>query len=771
LDSKHKELLSLPSIRLSRHQHHTRALFTFYLYHRETHNDMPTITDFPSGVQAVIEGQSSETVAEALLSQLTPEERLWLLDGDEPFWSGFMEMLTVGYNTKPYIHGQIDRISLPGLRFSDGPRGIVMGKSTPFPVSMARAATWDTSLEEKVGRAIGLEARAQGANFFGGVCINLVRHPAWGRAQESYGEDPIILGEFGSALSRGVQRNAIAVAKHYALNSMENARFTVDVTASEAVLQEVYLPHFRQVIEEGCLGIMSAYNSVNGEWAGQNGKLLENTLRHQFDFKGVVVSDFIWGLRDAALSLKAGLDVEEPLVQQRAQHLAEALKHGDVVTQYHVDRSAKRIIATQLVHYANRDKAEPSMDVVFCKEHQDLAREVSARSMVLLKNELVKHEPILPLRRAELRNVAMIGRLANVANTGDNGSSALRNSPYVVTPFEGLKSSLPNASVILEEKDDSEAAAQAAYKADVAIIIVGYTAADEGEYLDPAAMGDPALTGLFPPPDGSDAANAVLSTMGGGGDVTSLIGSAEGFGGDRKALRIRPVDVEIIKAVSAVNPRTVVCIVTAGAVITEEWRSLVPGVVVSWYSGAEGGNALADVLLGDVDASGRLPYSISTTEDHLPFLDINAKTITYDRWHGQRLLDRLGVPAAFPLGFGLSYTSFHLADLTVKHSSISERLEITIMVKNTGTREGRHVVQVYGKPQREDKEFPTRLLLGFASVTLLAKETKVVRILASARPLKMWIDGKFEWASKEAKIEVGAYSGDESALTRLVALV
>jgi beta-glucosidase len=284
-------------------------------------------------------------------------------------------------------------------------------------------------------------------------------------------------------------------------------------------------------------------------------------------------------------------------------------------------------------------------------------------------------------------------------------------------------------------------------------------------------MGDTTLTGLFPPSDGSPAADAVAKLMNGEVDLSSLMGPSDGFGGDRQSLRIRPIDVEIIKAVSAVNPRTVVCIVTAGAVITEEWRSLVPGVVVSWYSGTQGGNALADVLLGDVDASGRLPYSIPTTEDHLPYFDINAKTITYDRWHGQRLLDRLGVDAAFPLGFGLSYTSFHLDDLTVKSSSLSEKLDVTVMVKNTGTREGRHVVQVYGKPQREDKEFPARLLLGFASVKLLAKETKVVKILASTRPLKMCVDGKFEWASKEAEIEVGAYSGDESALSCRFALV
>jgi beta-glucosidase len=175
---------------------------------------------------------------------------------------------------------------------------------------MARGATWDVNLEERVGEAIGKEGRVLGANFFGGVCINLPRHPAWGRVQETYSEDPILLGEvsvltklvicwlvpgeFGAALTKGVQKNLMATVKHYALNSMENARFKVDVTCPEDVLQEVYLPHFKQVIESGCMAVMSSYNSVNGEWAGQNEHLLEDILRGQWDFQGVVVSDFIW---------------------------------------------------------------------------------------------------------------------------------------------------------------------------------------------------------------------------------------------------------------------------------------------------------------------------------------------------------------------------------------------------------------------------------------------------------------------------------------------
>src|SRR3954454_24488973 len=265
-----------------------------------------TSTDtFSQAVARIKSGADLAEETELLLAQLTPDEKLWLLDGDAEFWAGIAEMST-GYNLRPIVMGEIRRLGIPGLRFSDGPRGVVMGASTAFPVSMARGATWDVDLEERVGVAIGRELRAQGGNLFGGVCINLQRHPAWGRAQETYSEDPHMLGEFGAALVRGVRRNAMAVAKHYALNSMENARFKVDVLADDATLHEAFLPHFRRVVEEGVDAIMTSYNSVNGEWAGQNEILLEEILRRQWGFEGVTLSDFVSGLRDAGLSLCAG---------------------------------------------------------------------------------------------------------------------------------------------------------------------------------------------------------------------------------------------------------------------------------------------------------------------------------------------------------------------------------------------------------------------------------------------------------------------------------
>ena len=719
---------------------------------------------FSRCVERLRSGQPLDRVVDGLLAELTLDEKLGLLDGDIPFWDGLIDMNVSGYNRAPIPMGRVERLGIPGLLFSDGPRGVVMGHSTAFPVSMARGATWDCDLEEQVGTAIGLEGRAQGANFFGGVCINLPRHPAWGRVQETYGEDPVLLGEMGAALVRGVGPNMMAVAKHYALNSMENARFTVDVTADGATLHEVFLAHFRRVVDEGVDGIMTSYNSVNGEWVGENERLLEGVLRQRWGFAGVTVSDFLWGLRDAAKSLRAGLDVEEPFAQQRAQHLPGALQSGDV-TDSHIDRAAQRILGTQLRYYARRDDATPPVSVVFSDTHRRLAREVACRAMVLLKNEPVDGVPLLPLDGASCSSVAVIGRLADMANTGDHGSSDVR-SPAVVTPFEGLRTALPWVQISHAPADDPALAADAARAADIAVILVGYTAEDEGEYIDNEAFGDPDLLAVFPPFPDDPALQRRLEGLLTGEGGASTVGS-DGAGGDRLSLRLRPVDADIIRAVAAVNARTVVAIITAGAVITEEWRDAVPAVLLSWYSGSEGGHALADVLLGHVDASGRLPFSVPATEDHLPFFDRNAKAITYDKWFGQRLLDRDGHTAAFPLGFGLSYTSFALSELSVDEL-VGESFRAAVTVTNTGRRAGRHVVQLYGRLEAGD-DFPGRVLLGFGSVGLEPGAAARVEVAGSTRPLQRWTGDGFAAAASSVVVEAAAFAGDPHTLIAPVA--
>lgn len=716
-------------------------------------------TPFQDALARVRAGESPHAAARSLLSALTQDEKLSLLDGDTPFWPGFYGIMYDGYIVnEPYVFGEVQRLGIPGIRFTDGPRGINLGHSTVFPVSMARGATWDVSLEERVGHAIGLEGRAQGANLFGGVCINLPRHPAWGRAQETYSDDPLLLGEFGAALTKGIQRNLMATVKHFALNSMENARFQVDVKIDEAVLQECFLPHFRRVVEVGAYAVMSAYNSVNGEWAGQNEHLLTEVLRSQWGYQWLVMSDFIFGLRDPSKSLKAGLDIEAPFAQQRAdggRGLKAGLEKGEIGMEQ-VDGAGERIIASQLQFHKTRDQEEPNKEVVFSQEHQDLAREVAGRSIVLVKNEAVEGKQLLPISPSTVKKLAVVGRLANKANTGDQGSSIVRCSK-VVTPYEGLKEAFPQSEVTLSDSGDAEEAAKAAQGADVAIAMVGYTAADEGEYLVPVTGDNPALLDLFPGDDGSEAYKKIGTKM---GDMGSLWSSTEETGGDRTSVRLRKQDVDLIKATVAANARTIVCITTAGAVITEEFRHQIPGLLFGWYSGTQGGNALADILTGRVDASGRLPYAIPKSEDDLPFFDKDAKSIEYDGWFGQRLLDNKGVEAAYPLGFGLSYTSFEISELALETVG-SEGLEVSVKVSNKGGRGGRQVVQVYGTSQESGR--PKRLLLGFLPVDLDSGAARAVKIHASLRPLQRWKDGKFV-PPTNYQVEVAAFSGDSAAL-------
>jgi beta-glucosidase len=272
---------------------------------------MPIAT-FDDARQAVASGTPPTEAARGLVAVLTADEKLWCLDGDAPTWAGLTFLGRGGYHLGPGPAAQVDRVGLPGVHFSDGPRGVVVGNATCFPVAMARGATWDPELEERIGDAIGREARAVGATLTGAVCVNLLRHPAWGRAQETYGEDPHHVGELGAAFTRGLQHHLLATVKHFACNSMENARFTVDVEVDEVALHEVYLAHFRRIVDEGVASVMSAYNSVNGEWCGQNHALLTDVLRDEWGFEGFVHSDWIFGLRDAAASLSAGLDLEMP---------------------------------------------------------------------------------------------------------------------------------------------------------------------------------------------------------------------------------------------------------------------------------------------------------------------------------------------------------------------------------------------------------------------------------------------------------------------------
>jgi beta-glucosidase len=613
---------------------------------------------------------------------------------------------------------------------------------------MARGASFDPGLEERIGDAIGREIRAVGATFYGGVCVNLLRHPAWGRAQETYGEDPFHVGEMGAALARGVQRHAMACVKHFACNSMENSRFKVDVTVDERALHEAYLPHFKRVVEEGVASVMSAYNSVNGEWCGQNAELLTGILRDEWGFGGFVISDFQFGLRDPVLSVRAGLDIEMPYRQLRHQHLPAAVANGTLAVA-DIDRAVERIIAT-LLRFAHVFDEPEDRSVLACEAHRALAREAAEKSIVLLRNE----GELLPLDALRLRRLVVIGELASIPNIGDRGSSNV-HPPYVVTPLEGLRAALPGVGVHYDEGRDPQSAMQAAAEADAVVVIIGYTHQDEGEYVDPAGVAH--LFHLFPPmtdPSIGERLQAALQRPGGGMQMSP--------GGDRQALTLRESHEGLIEAVVSANPRTIVVVMGGSAVVMERWRHRVPAILMLWYPGMEGGHALANVLLGRVNPSGRLPFAIPTRPDHLPPFDRDATKATYDLWHGQWKLDRDRHAAAFPFGYGLSYTTFSLRDLSVFGQGTQRTVRVT--VANTGNRRGADVVQVYGGLPSSRYERPARRLLGFTRLELSPGESRQIGIVVSLRTLAIRDNGRWLVEPGRYEITVGHYANDPTAL-------
>lgn len=685
-----------------------------------------TTTPFDVARAAVAAGGSARAAAATVVAAMTPDEKLWCLDGDAPTWVGLKFLGGGGYHEAPFYGAVVDRVGMPGIAFSDGPRGVVIGNATCFPVSMARGATWDPDLEERLGDVIGTELRASGATLYGGVCVNLLRHPAWGRAQETYGEDPHHVGEMGAALTRGIQRHAMATVKHFAANSMENARFRVDVEVDDVALHEVYLPHFKRIVDEGVACVMSAYNQVNGEWCGDSRPLLTDILRDEWGFDGFVISDWIFGIRDAAASLRAGLDIEMPWRMIRFPNLPAALESGDASWD-DVDRAVTNVVSTLLRFDAVLSTPSPPMSVIGAEQHVALARQIAARSVVLLRNESVAGRPVLPLDTTSLDRVAVVGPLADQTNLGDGGSSDVYSLDNV-NVLDGVRAVAARAGfdVVHDDGSDVVSAATAAAAADVAIVVVGYTSDDEGEFIGDTGTD---LSGLFPAADEPDVVAAfeaslqqVLPTVR-PGHLRTRPGLGFSKGGDRQSIRLRPHDETLIEAVAAANERTVVVIQAGSAVVMSDWVRSVPGVTQAWYGGQQAGHGLADVLFGDVNPSARLPFTVAADESHLPDFDRQADHVVYDQWHGWWRSERERHVPTYPFGYGLSYTTFELGPFEL--TTYDDQIVITGSLANTGARDGADVVQVYA--ELPDAGRPRRLV-GFRRVEVAAGGSARVEI-------------------------------------------
>ena len=708
---------------------------------------MPGMTAFSEAAARVAAGADPAHEAAALVAQMTPDEKLGCLDGDTPFWPGTIDLGTGGYHQHSWPGAHVERLGIPGLDFADGPRGCVVGACTVFPVSMARGASFDPELERRIGRAIGAELRAQGATYTGAVCMNLLRHPAWGRAQETYGEDPLHVGEMALALTEGLQEHVMACMKHFAVNSMENARFQVDVIADERALHEVYLPHFKRVAQGGVASVMSSYNSLNGEWCGENEGLLTGILRGDWGFEGFVITDFTFGLRDPVKSVKAGCNVEMPFRQQRALALPGAVASG-ALSQEDVDARVRETVATFL-RFRHVFARRPGPEVVACAEHRALSREAAAASMVLLRNA----GGLLPLAADALRRVAVLGRLADRPNLGDGGSSNVLQ-PEVVTPLAGLRAALPNAEVVHAERDVA-----IARNADAVLVVVGYTKHDEGEFIDPAAIRG--LMHLFPPADHPEVgfppgwqppqAKVPAPAPAEDDDEGQRIATFAA-GGDRSSLRLRSEDEELIRAAAAENDRVVVAVM-AGSAVVMPWLDDVSAALMLWYPGMEGGHALADVLLGRVEPAGRLPFAVPIDESQLVDFDKDATRQVYGLLHGQWWLDARGIAPHLPFGYGQGYTRFSLG--AAERSGESVRVEL----KNVGARDGSTVVQVYGSVPASRYERPPRRLLGFRRVHLRAGDSAAFAIPIERTPLDLRVDGDWRREDLPVVLHVGFDAG------------
>ena len=645
-----------------------------------------------------------EGKARNLLAQMSLNEKIHQMSGDTPLLRGFIELLLT-YNKHPLPAGENLRLSIPGIRFSDGPRGVVMYQSTCFPVAIARGASWDTDLEERVGDAIGIEARSQGANFFGGICINVLRHPAWGRAQETYGEDPYHLGEMGAALVRGVQRHIMACIKHFAANSIENARFRVDVLVNNRSLREIYLPHFKRCVDEGAAAVMSAYNKVNGHYCGHNSQLLRDILKKEWGFEGFVVSDFVFGIRSGKAA-NAGLDIEMPLTIHFGKRLMRLVRKGKV-TEDVIDEAVLRILRQKIKFAQIGEPEHYRPQAVLSPEHKARAREAAQKSIVLLQNERVGSSPhrILPVDTTHIKRIAVIGRLAGTPNIGDKGSSMVR-PPYVVTPLAGIREAAPwDCDIVYHSGNSIGKTVDIARQADIAIVIAGYTHKEEGEHM-PFSRG-----------------------------------------GDRDSLTLRPHDEKLILQVAAANPKTVVVLMGGSALITEKWRESVPAIMMVWYPGMEGGNALADILFGKVNPCAKLPCVFPRSENQLPFFNKRAKSIEYGYFHGYRLMDRTDSEPAFPFGFGLSYTTYSYANLQLDSKEIGTEgtLKVGVDVTNTGIIAGEEVVQLYVGYNNSQVERPLKELKRFLKIHLTPGETKRVELTLEAKHLAYYDEQSVNW--------------------------
>jgi beta-glucosidase len=613
--------------------------------------------------------------------------------------------------------------AIPAITLTDGPHGVrlraaagdtLTGRpATCFPPAVATASTWDPSLLRRMGEALGDECRAMDVAVLLGPGINLKRSPLGGRNFEYFAEDPLLAGVLATEWVRGLQSRGVGASlKHFAVNSQETDRMRVSADVDERTLREMYLRAFQRVVTQARpWTVMCAYNKINGVYASQHRWLLTEVLRGEWGFDGVVVSD--WGaVSDRCAAVAAGLDLTMPGPDDAGdRELADAIKDGRFDPAL-LTTAAGRVRALA-GRAAGRQPGSYDADA-----HHALAREIAGRAVVLLKND----GGLLPLR-AEGQSLAVAGEFARAPRYQGGGSSQ-------ITPTR---------------LDDALSQITASTSAPVRFA-PGYAADAPG-------------------PDAALIAEAVLAAK--DSDVALVFAGTlyETEGADRDGIDLPDAHLELIRQVAAVNPRTVVVLSNGAVVRTTPWDSSVPAILEGWLLGQAGGSAIADVLFGRVNPSGRLAETIPLKlADHPSYLDFPGENghVRYGEGiHvGYRGFDAREQEVAYPFGFGLSYTTFEYGQASAVATEAG--IEVRIPVTNTGGRDGREVVQVYvSLPGSKTRRAP-RELKAFASVAIAAGETADVVLAIARDDLAYWDTRLGRWVVEggEYHCAVGASSRD-----------
>ena len=687
----------------------------------------------------------TDSLSRELVNLMTFEEKIDQMYGEKMYKSVPKFFGSFILKEKfPHIYvGRNDRLNIPPWVLSDGPRGArVLDKNisavSTFPVAMARAASWNTSLEYQVHDVISKEMRANKTNYAATPCINLLRHPGWGRAQETYGEDPWLLGEFGVAAVKGIERNNVmACPKHFALNSIENSRWVIDVSIDERTLREVYLPHFKKVIQKGKpASIMSAYNKVRGTYSGSNRELLTEILRNDWGFDGFISTDWMYGIYDGIEAINAGLNVEMPWQDEYSYDIIkEGIKEGKIKIEQ-IDNLVYNSLKTRLKYAFSYDSIEYNQKLILKSDHIELARKAAEESMVLIKNE-----KILPFKIMENMRVGVFGNLADLNNTGDMGSSN-SSSPYVITPYQGIKNYFKNTDteVIYDDGNNLDKTIKIAENLDQIIIVVGYTFKDEGEYIMSRGQ--------------------MLKSA----EAKELVG-VEGIGGDRENLELSKKDYELITEISKVNDNVVVVYVGGSAINMNKWIDEIPAILFSWYSGMEGGNALAKILYGDVNPSGKLPFTIAKNDEDYPYFNPFTDTITYGYYHGYTLFEKYDKEIAYHFGHGLSYSNFLIDNFRIIDND-TDKIIFSTDIKNNSKIKGKEVLQLYVGFENSKINRPLKLLRDFKKLELEPGEKKTVLLSVDIEDLAYYNDEEKRWEVEDIKYNF--YVGNSSDNKKLI---